>query len=308
MRKKYLQERDNLKNLSEFTYGLGISAPIEVTSQLIESWYDELPGTWRTRHARICGLNRFFNYLTTSGCVSENPIPKSLLATRRGVPRSKPPFTFSLDQITAILRELGTQPANQVTPWRPQTCEMMGVLQYACGLRHGELRRIRLHDVDMQRRTVLVDRTKFYKSRCLPFGDRVEERLRKFIELRSGILPPVHDSQPLFVSRWRTPLCDSVYGDAFRRAMQALAITTPQGDLPRPHDLRHSFAVHRLARWYREGVDVQSRLPWLSTFLGHVDIQSTEVYLTITTELLEQASARFFAGFGCDVPQGEKYA
>lgn len=57
---------------------------------------------------------------------------------------------------------------------------------------------------------------------------------------------------------------------------------------PRPYDLRHTFAVHRLVAWHRAGVDVQSRLPWLSAYLGHDDIMGTEVYLHATTELLEQ--------------------
>ena len=73
---------------------------------------------------------------------------------------------------------------------------------------------------------------------------------------------------------------------------------------PRPHDLRHSFAVHRLLRWYREGVDVQSRLIYLSTFMGHVDPSSTQVYLTITDELLAQAGRRFRQAFGPSVLRG----
>jgi len=67
---------------------------------------------------------------------------------------------------------------------------------------------------------------------------------------------------------------------------------------PRLHDLRHTFAVHRLLRWYRDGVDVQSKLPLLSTFMGHVEVSSTQVYLTITSDLLAEASGRFHQHFG----------
>jgi site-specific recombinase XerD len=62
---------------------------------------------------------------------------------------------------------------------------------------------------------------------------------------------------------------------------------------PRLHDLRHTFAVHRLLAWYREGADVQRCLPHLSTYLGHARIASTQRYLTMIPELLEQASRRF---------------
>jgi site-specific recombinase XerD len=62
---------------------------------------------------------------------------------------------------------------------------------------------------------------------------------------------------------------------------------------PRLHDLRHSFAVHRLVSWYRQGADVQRLLPQLSTYLGHVHVASTQHYLTMTPELLQEASLRF---------------
>lgn len=56
---------------------------------------------------------------------------------------------------------------------------------------------------------------------------------------------------------------------------------------------RHSFAVDRLTSWYREGKNVQQLLPHLSTYLGHIDIASTQLYLTMTPELLQEASVRF---------------
>jgi integrase/recombinase XerD len=62
---------------------------------------------------------------------------------------------------------------------------------------------------------------------------------------------------------------------------------------PRLHDLRHSFAVHRVVAWYREGANVQDWLPKLATYLGHLDLGSTQRYLTMTPELLEEASQRF---------------
>ena len=61
---------------------------------------------------------------------------------------------------------------------------------------------------------------------------------------------------------------------------------------PRPYDLRHAFAVHRLSRWYRQGVDLHARLPWLSAYMGHVDILGTETYLSATPELMNLAANR----------------
>lgn len=70
--------------------------------------------------------------------------------------------------------------------------------------------------------------------------------------------------------------------------------------IPRLHDLRHSFAVHSLTAWYRRGADVQRLLPVLSSYLGHSKLEGTKVYLSMTPELLRRASLRFarYAGGG----------
>jgi integrase/recombinase XerD len=78
-----------------------------------------------------------------------------------------------------------------------------------------------------------------------------------------------------------------------RALLRRARLKPPSGRVgPRPYDLRHAFAVHRLERWYRAGVAVQARLPWLSAYLGHDDILGTEVYLTATPQLLELAARR----------------
>ena len=78
--------------------------------------------------------------------------------------------------------------------------------------------------------------------------------------------------------------------------MATLELPVPDGvSPPRLHDLRHSFAVGCLLRWYRDGLDPQVRLCQLSTFMGHVEPRSTAVYLTITPALLAEASRRFEA-------------
>jgi integrase len=82
----------------------------------------------------------------------------------------------------------------------------------------------------------------------------------------------------------------------FHRLVTELAVPIPTGVAPPClHSLRHSFAVGCLLRWYREGLDPQTRLYRLSTFMGHVDPASTAVYLTITPQLLAEANRRFEA-------------
>jgi site-specific recombinase XerD len=112
------------------------------------------------------------------------------------------------------------------------------------------------------------------------------------------VLQPVKDEDPLFVALWRKPLAQATIGPIFRHLLTTVGIAQKGQRRPRLHDLRHAFATHRLLRWYREGVNVQSRLMELSTFMGHVEIRSTEVYLTITADLLKEANDRFHRRFG----------
>jgi site-specific recombinase XerD len=176
----------------------------------------------------------------------------------------------------------------------------MLALLYCLGLRHGEVRRLCIRDLDFRRGTLMIRETKFHKSRCIPFGPKVANRLETFLQVRRTILPPLNDDDPLFVSRWRKPVSYRVLSVVLPKILRELGITKVAGQTrnPRVHDFRHTFAVHRLLRWYRSGVDVQSRLPLLSTFMGHLNLKSTEVYLTISMELLSEASTRFHRYFG----------
>jgi integrase len=83
------------------------------------------------------------------------------------------------------------------------------------------------------------------------------------------------------------------FAQGLRRLVRATGVRTPSGSAPRIHDLRHTFAVHALLRWYRAGADVQAKLPFLATYLGHVSVASTEYYLHFVAEIAAAASDRF---------------
>ena len=106
----------------------------------------------------------------------------------------------------------------------------------------------------------------------------------------------------LLANRDGTRLASSTVQAAFDALRRIAGVRGAAGgrQIPRLHDLRHSFAVHSLTAWYRQGADVQRLLPVLSTYLGHSDLEGTKVYLSMTPELLQQASLRFarYAGGG----------
>jgi integrase len=171
----------------------------------------------------------------------------------------------------------------------------MLVVAYCAGLRLGEIVGLELRDIDLQEGTIEVRDTKFFKSRRLPLSSSAVGVLRDYLVARGKAGAPQEQQAALFVHEKREysyVTAGALLRDVIRRA--GLRKGRGRGG-PRIHDIRHTFVVHRMTEWYREGINPQNRLQYLSTYLGHRDIHSTLVYLTITQELLQHANNRFRA-------------
>jgi integrase/recombinase XerD len=203
------------------------------------------------------------------------------------------PHIFTEGQIVQLLRVAADlEPASR-SPLRAEVYRLAIVLLYTAGLRRGELVRLILSDYDAAERTLLVRASKFHKSRLVALSGDGAREMDRYLRARRRLL---HDADaPLLVSSSgglrayagasiRMGLCD-----LFQRA----DVRTATGDLPRVHDLRHTYAVHALLRWYRAGVDVQAKLPILATAMGHVSVASTAYYLALVEPIAEAASVRF---------------
>jgi len=207
------------------------------------------------------------------------------------------PFIFDAEAAKQLLTLAKTLPSNGGTTERGSTYFTLFAILYGLGLRVGEACRLDIQDVDLERRLLLIRETKFYKSRLVPFGPKLQEVLVRHLRQRQSELAgaPAND-QPLFCLRGGRRINPGTVSITFHAMIPRLHLRIPPGvSPPRLHDLRHSFATGTLTRWYRLGLDPQARLLALSTFMGHVDVSSTAVYLTATPELLEQANRRFRA-------------
>jgi integrase/recombinase XerD len=168
---------------------------------------------------------------------------------------------------------------------------------YCAGLRVSEIASLSLGDVDLQVGTITIRQTKFFKSRILPLTASVIVALREYLKARHRTGAPQDPASGLFWhdqrgTRYATATVMWLFADLLRRAgLKPLRGKTG----PRIHDLRHSFVVNRMLQWYRAGINPQDKLPFLATYLGHRDIHSTLVYITVTQELLQQANERFRA-------------
>ena len=174
------------------------------------------------------------------------------------------------------------------------TLRTLILVLYGAGLRLSEVLHLKLTDAHLQDSLLTIRESKFYKTRLVPIGPHLKKALSAYAEKRchSASLNP--DSF-FFVTRDGECVTRQIAERSFDRLRNRAGVHRNDGARyqPRLHDLRHSFAVHRLVSWYRQGADVQRLLPQLSTYLGHVHVASTQHYLTMTPELLQEASLRF---------------
>ncbi len=168
------------------------------------------------------------------------------------------------------------------------TATLLGLL-YTTGLRIGEALALDVGDLDRRDRILTVRRGKFGKSRALPLRESTAEALARYMD---HPLRPMGTaaSDPIFVSGHRRRLSYPTVWEASRSVCLAAGISKPW---PRLHDFRHTFAVSRVAAWYAQERDVNALLPALSTYLGHLSVENTRLYLTANGALLEQAAVRF---------------
>jgi len=168
------------------------------------------------------------------------------------------------------------------------------LLLYGAGLRLGEALALDLADVDLMQAVLTIRQTKFHKTRLVPIGQDLKDALIDYRRQRDRHYPRQPDC-PFFCLRNGNRLNHAVTERTFRRLRAVAGVARSGGPRhqPRLHDLRHTAAVHRLTNWYRAGADVQRLLPKLATYLGHKDLSGTQRYLTLTPQLLNEASLRF---------------
>src|SRR5207249_12000562 len=148
---------------------------------------------------------------------------------------------------------------------------------------------------DVRNSLLTLHNSKYHKSRLVPLGADLQQLMTQYLAQQQAAGHSQRPGMPFFVLRCGTPVSVQIVEQNFRCLCEYAGVRRSDGARyqPRLHDLRHSFAVHRLTSWYRQGADVHTLLPYLSTYLGHVNLAATQVYLTMTPELLRDAPQRF---------------
>ncbi len=168
------------------------------------------------------------------------------------------------------------------------TATLIGLL-YSTGMRIGEAHALDIGDLDVDAGILTIRRGKFGKSRLIPVRRSTVHALQRYIEHPRRRVA-TEASFPMFVSGRRNRLLHGIALQNFHAACRLAELALP---LPRLHDLRHTFAIGRIAAWYEQGCDVDALLPILSTYLGHVSVENTRAYLSVNGLLLQKAATLF---------------
>jgi integrase/recombinase XerD len=233
---------------------------------------------------RLDVVRIFARHLQALDPATEVP-PADVLSRRQ---RRIPPYLYAPEQVAALMRATdGLTPALRAMTWRT----LIGLLAVT-GMRQGEACRLERDDVGLDDGTLVIRDAKFGKSRQVFLHPTATAALRAYARARDRLLGEPEAATFLVNSRGG-PLDGHNTQHTFAVLITAAGIQAPPGRrAPRLHDLRHTFTVATMLDWYRDGHNVQARLPLLSTWLGHVDPKSTYYYLQAVPELLALAAGR----------------
>jgi integrase/recombinase XerD len=233
---------------------------------------------------RLRAVRGFARYLHALDPACEVP-PLELLPASKYRPA---PYLYREEEILALMAA-----ARRLRPaLRAATFETLIGLLACTGLRIGEAIRLDREDFDAAPGLLIVRDSKFGKSREVLLHESTVRALVDYCELRDRLRPTAAEHS-FFITTRGTRLCHATIYVPFRALLEQIGVKHPSPTRRvRVHDLRHSFAVKTLLGWYRDGGDVATRMPLLSTYLGHVDPAATYWYLSAAPELLALAAGR----------------
>jgi integrase/recombinase XerD len=240
--------------------------------------------------ARLAMVRAFAAYVQTLDPRTEVPAQELLSHPPR---RKPPPYIYSDEEVEAIM-----DATDRITdPFRAHTYRTVVGLLASTGMRVGEAIALDRSALDCTEGVITVRNGKFGKSRSVPLHPQASSALAEYARHRDRrFRRPANPA--FFLSLAGSRLIYSDVHQTFLHLLVAASLADREPHRPRIHDLRHTFAVRTLVEWYRAGLDAESRLPLLSTYLGHVNPSSTYWYLAAAPELLGAAAERLEENLG----------
>lgn len=279
------------RRLTEFTDFLEARGEVSVSIDAAVMWSASAASAGLLAR-RLSMVRGFAAYLAAFDPATQIP-PQHLVSTQ--VVR-RAPYIFSADEVTALMAAARIV---LLPPFAATFSTLVGLMA-ATGIRTAEMKRLDCSDVDLQAGLLSIRHSKYGKSRRVPLHPSTVLALTDYLQRRDEICLQ-SDQSALFVSATGRRLSGEHTAPPFRRLLDTVGISVlPGRRSPRLHDLRHTFAVTTLIDWHVAGVDVLSRLPLLSLYLGHVNPAHTYWYLSGVPELMGVLADRLEAFLGSE--------
>ena len=266
------------------------------TAPMFAAWATGLrPLCPTTARMRMLCVRKFCCHLARSR-------PAMFIPDWRTFPKELPhqaPYLLSEPEVARLLAATATLRSTRHNPLHPQTIRLAVLLMFCCGLRRGEVLKLRLADIDTQEMVLRINETKFHKSRLVPVSPSVADQLRRYLSQRRRKKMPMEPGAPLVWNGWPRrngqvfALSSMPFWATWQRLCRCAQVFDHRGKPPRLHDLRHGYAVEALRRAYSTGQNAQTVLPRLARYLGHAGVQFTHYYLKFTEPLRCVTSERF---------------
>jgi integrase/recombinase XerD len=293
---KYQAGAEALARLDRFLFDEGL-AQCELPRTLMRKWLTKQPHESATNHqSRTRTVRQFAAFMVRQGCSAYAPGP---YLTAKGE-RSFSPRIFTHAEIQRLLHTADQFEPSGHAPLRHRVMPEVFRLLYGCGFRISEVLHLKVGDMDLDRGVLTVREAKFGKDRLIPPAVALVQRLQRFAAefgrrpAEAYFFPTLHGG----------PWAKTTVYHHYRQLLLRSGIShggRQKG--PRLHDLRHTFAVHSLLRWYHEGADLDAKLPVLAAYMGHQSVMGTQHYLHLTAELFPEIVKRANAAFGDVIPR-----
>jgi integrase/recombinase XerD len=284
-----------LHHLDDFLVQQGLQT-VELPRSLARNWLaKKAHESASTQQQRITVVRQFSGFLLRAGYRAF--VPDSTLSARKSI---FVPRMLTDEELRKFFNAVDTLEPTARSPLRHLIMPEVFRLLYGCGFRVREVLKLRVQDVDLNQGIITVEQGKFRKDRLVPPALSLVNRLRKYADH--------FQRQPsdaiFFPGPTGGPFALRTVYTLFRELLLQCGIPhAGRGKGPRIHDYRHLFALHSLRRWYRDGEDLDAKLPLLATYLGHQHLAGTQRYLHLTAEIFPEITARVEAAFGEVIPR-----
>jgi site-specific recombinase XerD len=293
---RYRAGAEALARFDRFLWGESL-AQCELPRSLVRKWLAKQPHESAANHQnRTSTARQFAVFMVREGYAAD--VPGRSLSAKGGAGFS--PRILTHAEVQRLLHAADQFEPNGHAPLRHLVMPEVFRLLYGCGFRVSEVLHLRVSDVDLNRGVLKVREAKFGKDRLVPPAVALVQRLQRFAAGFGVRSADAYFFSTLHGGPWSIGTIYHVYRELLLRCAIAHG---GRGKGPRVHDLRHTMAVHTLLRWYREGADLDAKLPVLATYLGHQSVAGTQRYLHLTAELFPEITIRANAAFGDVIPR-----